>query len=452
MLRPLPTLCLLFALSATAQTPSDTLSAPSDTPSASSDVLPAPCGIQPAPLVPDTLPPTAAVPLRQRIGIGAEAGWSGLLKMDDECRAIIRGRRTLRYALYGELRTLPADGNAYDGAFGYPTLRGGVMVADYTAIPLWRTAPRLGYDSGTGLVVALYGGFLRDVVRTRRWRLGYKMENGVGICTRPYRTATNADNELIGSRWNVYINLGLYARLLLTPRLEASLAAEYYHFSNSALDRPNKGANNAGLSLGLTYYPEPVQYTAPVRPVRRRFSGRGLYVEASAGWAGKTLLDEWVIHYWNEGPGDASYRTSHYTVHHALTALVAPMYRYGRRYASGLGLDYTYAKYASRLRDLDHQRGITRYSYSRHVVGLTLRHEVFYRHLSLTMGLGLYLHRRMGYTADADEKPYYETVGLRYSLPFTHDRLFLGYQVKAHLTKADCMQLTLGWRFGTKKH
>lgn len=388
--------------------------------------------------------------LKKRLGVGVAVGASYLIPMDDECRAVMHNYGTYVFDAFADLKTSPADKNPYDAAFGYPTLRVGVLVADYSHIRLWRAEPRLDYVSRMGVATALYGGFLRDVYRSRRWRVGYKFGNGLGIASRFYRKTDNADNEIIGSRWNVFLNIGLYAKYLITPHVEATLGADYMHFSNSALDRPNKGANNVGLTAGLTYYPE-AQTNAPrVGRSREKYAEKRFYVEASAGWLGKTLQDDWVFHYWMDGAEDAKYRTSHFTIHHGVTALVAPMYRYSRRYASGLGLDYSYAAYASRLAYLDALRGQTQYKHSRHVVGLTLRHEVFFRHVSLAMGLGVYLHRKMGYTADVDEKPYYETIGLRYNVPGTGGRLFLGYQVKAHFTKADCMQLCAGWRFGKK--
>ncbi len=394
----------------------------------------------------DSLPPL--VPLRRRLGVGGSFALSYLIPMDTECKAIMHNGNTYLFDLHAELHTSPSARNAYDAAFGYPSLQGGILVADYADVRLWRAEPRLPYISRLGCVVAIYGSFLRDLYRSPRWRIGYKMGNGLGIASRPYRTGGNADNEVIGSRWNIFLNLGWYAKFAVSPRLEASIGLDYIHFSNSALDRPNKGANNVGLTAGLTYYPAAQQPAPPVRRSHERYAAHRFYVEAAAGWAGKTLQDEWVKHYWTDAPDAPRYRTSRFTIHHAFTALVAPMYRYSRRYASGLGLDYTYAAYASRLAKLDSERGQTGYAHSRHVVGLTLRHEVFFRQLSLAMGLGVYLHRKMGYTADVDEKPYYETIGLRWNLPRTGGRLFLGYHVKAHFTKADCMQLYVGWRFG----
>jgi len=398
----------------------------------------------------DALPDTA---VRSRLApwsFGVSANVSGLLPMDDICKAIMHNYGCSLYGVYADYHTSAADGNAYDADFGYPTLEGGFLFGDYHHIRFFRDEPRLDYNSGMGYMLALYGGFRRDLFRSKSWALGYNFENGIGFCTRPYNTRTNADNEIIGSTYNIYLDIGFYAKYRFAKHWEAALGIDYKHFSNGALDRPNKGANTAGITARLNYYPEAFGDPEPVNPdVQEPFRKR-FYVELSAGLAAKSLQDDWVINYWMRDPSDPKYRSSRFPVYGAFTAMVAPMYRYCRRYASGLELDYTYAPYASRIEELDHWRNLYQYKYSRHVLGIGFRHEVFFRHLSLAMGAGWYVFRRMGYTADVDEKPYYETIGLRYNFPFSGDRLFIGYNVKAHFTKADCMQVTLGWRFGPK--
>ena len=53
-----------------------------------------------------------------------------------------------------------------------------------------------------------------------------------------------------------------------------------------------------------------------------------------------------------------------------------------------------------------------------------------------------------GYYGKEKDGPLYQAIGVRYALPFTGDRLFIGYQIKAHLfSKADCTQFVLGYRF-----
>ena len=419
-------------------------------------------GFIPAPAQTDTLsalcPDTTSLPhaqgssSRYTVSFSAATNASYLIPMDEQCRAIMHNYGTSFYALTAGFQAKETGSTEYDRDFGLPTLEVGLLLGDYSHIRLYRQSPRLPYDSGMGYAVAAYGAFRRDlfVSPDRRWRMGYLLENGIGFCTSPYNTHSNADNEILGSTYAIYLGLGFYAAYRLTPQWEVGIGADYKHFSNSALDRPNKGANTVGLTARATYYLTPPDLLPRSQVRARQPFHKYFYADISAGLAAKSLQDDWVVNYWERTPDDPRYRSSHFPVYGAFTCAVAPMYRYCRRYASGIGLDYTYAPYADRLRASDLARDRYPYKYSRHVLGIGLRHEVYFRHLSLAMGLGWYALRRMGYTAHVDEKPYYETIGLRYAFPFTQGRLYVGYNVKAHFTKADCFQLVLGWRAGQR--
>lgn len=381
------------------------------------------------------------------VSITAGANVSYLIPMDAQCRAIMHNCGASAYSLSLGFRPNTAGAQAIDIDYGLPTFEVGLQMGDYHHIQLWRKEPALPYHSRIGRLLTLYGGFRRDLFRndSGRWRIGYTLENGIGYCTNPYNKHTNADNEIVGSAWNIYIDLGFYTAIKVAPQWEIGFGVDYKHYSNSALDRPNKGANNIGLTARASYLLAPDAPPLHSLKSTEEFKTR-VYVDIAAGLAGKSLLDDWMVNYWERTPDDPKYRSSHFPIYGAFTCMVAPMWRYCRRYASGIGIDYTYAPYSDRLQRLDISRGRTNYSYSRHVIGVTLRHEVFWRRISLGMGIGWYAHRKMGYTADVDEKPYYETVGVRYTPPIWNDRLYIGYQVKAHFTKADCMQLLAGVR------
>lgn len=394
---------------------------------------------------------SSSVSKRPLLSLHAAMNTSYLIPMDEQCRAIMHNCGTSFYSLGLAWQATESCATDDDRDFGLPTFEAGILLGDYHHIRLYRTSPRLPYISRLGYAVALYAGFRRDLLRNPRWRVGYALENGIGFCTQPYNRYRNADNELIGSTYAVYIDLGLYAAYRISPQWEIGLGMDYKHFSNSALDRPNKGANTIGGTVRVHYYLTPSSLPR-LRDITPSSSfDKYFYVDVSAGLVAKSLQDDWVVNYWERAEDDEHYRSSHFPIYGAFTCMAATMYRYSRRYASGIALDYTYAPYASRLEHSDMQRGRFGYKHSRHVLGLGLRHEVFYRHLSLAMGIGWYIHRHMGYTAEVDEKKYYETIGLRYSFPFTKDRLYVGYNVKAHFTKADCFQLVLGWRM-SKPH
>ena len=389
---------------------------------------------------------------RDHLTIGADVNTSYLLPYDDVYKNIMHNYVAGMVGANVQYRTTPRDANAYDAAWGFPTLEAGVIFAPMKHIKLWRKDGSSDYKSTFGDMLTLYAGFRRDLLRKNAWTLGYHAENGIGFAFQPYNKRTNVDNEIIGSTYNIFVAFGFFANYRLSSRWSVGLDLAFRHFSNGTLDRPNKGINAFGASVRANYDLEPAETHLPVKAKGLSGFKKYVYVDVLAGMSAKTLLDHYTINYWARDPSDPQYRSEHYPIYTAFTAAVAPMWRYGLRYASGLELDYTYAPYADKIKALDESRGQTEYSYSRHVLGIGLRHEAFFRHFSVSMAFGWYAFRKMGYTADIDERPYYEKIGVRYNFPFSGDRLFIGYNVKAHLNKADCMQLTLGWRFIPKKH
>lgn len=384
----------------------------------------------------------------ERLRVGAAAGWGQVLGVGEFGKEAVRSHGLRTYSVQAGWQALPTDTNRYDRAFGFPTFEGGLLLADYGDVRLQSPLSGADYASGMGRMVAAYAGFRRDVVRTGRFAFGYSLENGVGVSTRPYNRIDNVDNQLIGSRFSVYLKMGFHASFRINRHWEAGAGFAFRHFSNGGLDRPNKGANSMEGNVRLAYSVAPQPPPAPAPLPKEKFPKR-LYADVSAAWVMKTLLDEWLYDYLVLQPGDPAYRTGHYRIHSALDVSAALMYRYSRKYASGLGLEYTYAPYARDIARFDELCDRPDYGpHKCHVAGLSLRHEVFYKRVSLHMSLGAYLYRKMGFLAHTDEKPYYETVGVRYYLPLAGDRFYVGYNVKAHLLKADCMQLRLGVRLG----
>ena len=136
----------------------------------------------------------------------------------------------------------------------------------------------------------------------------------------------------------------------------------------------------------------------------------------------------------------------------AYSASADVMYRYARRWASGLGVDVFYGDYDKRVKEISVLRGYDE-TISPWSLGIAAKHEVFYHQLSLNVSLGFYLYRKMGTWAKEFETPYYERVGLNYSFP-KFGGLKIGVNVKAHKTKADLTELLISYptTFFTKKN
>lgn len=380
---------------------------------------------------------------QNRVSLGASVESAYLLTSDEYARQFVQSHGVRYYNFH--IRFKPLPGHPYDDAFRSPSLEFGVLAADFRDIRLFRLEDpsRL---SGMGGMFTLYGAFRRDLVSTSCFRLNYVLENGVGWSTRPYDGLQNPDNELIGAPFSVYFGMGVGGTFCIGKQWELSLGVNFRHFSNGAFDRPNKGSNTVGVSLGVSRtlsVPSSSESQASSCRTLSLFHRR-LYVDLSVGWMGHTLMDEWFYSLYSPSD-DPRHRTRHFRVYSALDVSASAMYRYALRFASGIGLDYGYLPYVDEVAAYDRMNH-TEDRYSRHSLGLSLKHEVFYKQLSLYLGVGYYLYRHTGHLSHEFEKPYYETIGLRYTLPFGSDTFYVGYHVKAHLLRADGMEFNVGLR------
>ncbi len=354
--------------------------------------------------------------------------------------------------------TPPNDGYALD--YNHPTFSAGLRYnfnhrvrMHRDADPAWGDLVPVSYDSRLGNVLTLYATFSRPFFRLRRWQAGYYLGMGIGYSAVKYSTVDCIDNELIGSHLNIYFTAGLYARYQVSSDIAVTGGIDFAHHSNGALYRPNKGANYLGPFIGLAYCcssgnTPSSPATSPAASVFQRYT----FVELSAGGGGKTLLEDWQRTQFHTPIGQPGYRTSKFPVYGAFSFQTSFMYRYARRWASGIGIVVFYGDYSDKVARIDAQAGYTGELHSPWSVALSARHEAFYGRLSARMGVGYYLYRHAGHSAREVEKPYYECIGLFYSFPRLHD-IAIGFNVNAHATKADFTELRVDipFRLGKRR-
>lgn len=343
---------------------------------------------------------------------------------------------------------LPTDSDAYASDFGYPSLSLGLRYAfnhNVTmrryADPAWGQLQPVDFDTHLGNTVSAYLSFGRAIVRSSHFEVGYALDAGVGYSHRKYNKETDPDNEFIGSRWLIYFGASLYGSWRFAEDWAVKAAVEFYHHSNGALNRPNKGSNTLGPSLSLVYMP---YYKHLVGARKGRYNPpfkKYFYANVALGIGGKVLNEEWQHTQFRTDPDQPRYRTGRFHFYTAYSLQADVMYRYARRWASGIGADLFYGTYADRVAEIDEADGID-LKHSPWSFGIAAKHQVYYHNLSLAMSFGVYLHRYMGDNANQIEAPYYERIGLHYSIPALKG-LEVGINVKAHKTKADLTEVVL---------
>lgn len=314
----------------------------------------------------------------------------------------------------------------------------------------WGEAMEVPYTTRLGDVVTLYGRFDRSLVNAgRRLTAGYSLGMGIGYALSCYDKTCHIDNELIGTHLNIFFTAALWLRYRITPYASIEAGADFAHHSNGALYRPNKGANYLGPYVSLIYTPgyqsSSSGQSSPRTPESQTslsVQPLSLYLELTPGIGAKTLNEDWQRTQFYTEPGASDYRTDKFPVYAALSFQTSLMCRYARRFASGIGIDLFHGTYASKVRRLEQAEQEQPRRISPWSVGMALRHQAHFGRLSVRMGIGFYLFRRMGTAARAVETPYYEHIGLFYSLT-RHTGPAIGISVFAHKTKADFTMLQL---------
>ncbi|WP_077196302.1 acyloxyacyl hydrolase [Prevotella ihumii] len=343
----------------------------------------------------------------------------------------------------------PTDKDSYAADYNYPSIAIGARYTMNGGVRMhrnkdedWGLAEEVDYDSHLGNTLSLYGTFYRSIHRSQHWETAYSLSGGAGFNSKWYDKEEAVDNELIGTPVLIYFGAGIHQTYHINNHWAIRGSLEFVHHSNGALYRPNKGSNSLGPSIGVVY--QPYNYSDIVNG-RQTFTAEPIkkywYVNIAAGIGAKTLLEDWQKTQFRTPSTDPNYRTEHFTRYAVYSLQADIMYRYARRWASGIGIDYFYEKCGAHIKSLDAEKNIT-IKHSPFTIALAAKHEVFYHNLSLALGLGYYLHKQMGQYITDNEPRYYERVGLHYAFP-SLGGLKVGINVKAHLTKADMTEFVV---------
>ena len=367
----------------------------------------------------------------------------------------MRDRNNMAFDAKISYRKLPQDSDAFAKDYGYPSLSVGLRWQMNHGITMhkspsssWPYIEEVDYDSKMGNIITLYGQFNRPIWQNNRWQIGYDLNIGVGYSRSKYNVKNNIDNEVIGARWNIFFGAGANASYRIGKNWGLSGGVQFYHHSNGAMNRPNKGANILSPYIGAFMLWDD-DAKADKRQIVKSYNkkdkssndyGSPLYLQFDFSIGSKTLLEEWIHTQFETKPDEVDYRKADFKNYITYSFQTGLMYRYARRWASGIGADICYGNYHKQAEVYNSYRGYHD-KLSPWSVGIGIRHEVFYQRLSLAMGAGYYVYRNMGEMAKELEKPYYERIGLFYNIPKT--KIKIGGQVKAHLAKADLTEFTI---------
>ena len=379
-------------------------------------------------------------------GFSTSAVPATVVGMDQYVRKWLKQKSSFSIDLQANYASLPIDSNAFDRDYNYPELTLGLRysINDVTMHrekdPAWGQLVPVDYTSHLGNIVSLYAAFTRSIWRSKHWEMDYSFAAGLAYAGRKYSLADNADDEFVGSHCLMYFGAGVHGIYWPADSWGIRVGLEFFHQSNGALYRPNKGVNYLGPSVGLVYKPARKHVMDYAHSVPKLSFHKYFSLDLAIGFGAKTLNEEWQRTQFGTSPDSPDYRSEHFHIYPTYSFSTHFMYRYARRWGGGIGADVFYGTYSKRIEVLDEaEKGIKHSPWS---IGISARHAVYYHNFSLDLGLGFYLFRRMGVNAKEVETPYYEHIGIHYTMPFLGN-VQVGVNVKAHLTKADYTEISL---------
>ncbi len=275
---------------------------------------------------------------------------------------------------------------------------------------------------------ALYGFYSAPIFRWGKLSLGYDLALGIAWNFSKFNFITNNKMDLIGSNLNAYFNGGLFLKYEISNRLDLSLAVDFTHFSNGAVNMPNKGMNLRGVNGSLSYH-----FMTHSNQAYKRADFESLSIpkfkkyneiDITTSLGGKATTTRYQT-----GPIYLATTTEVDFYHH---------YQCIGKYGAGLDMFYDNSLSESYLSTLPTPTNKFMF------VGIHLSHELRFSKLGVVTQAGTYLYR-----GSAAKGWFFFRLSLQYYLS---SNLYAGVSLKtANGFKADYITLGLGYRFVLRK-
>lgn len=275
----------------------------------------------------------------------------------------------------------------------------------------------LGNDEVFGRAYALYNFISMPVIRSaERLSLNYQISFGGAWITKKFNVEQNPLNRAIGSNANIYLRLGLDGRIRLSSVCELLVEVGAAHFSNGKTRSPNYGINLVSSSVGINYLfnESRIVRKDPEIPVLLKRNVQSVFLSAGAkaydDLTGKKFLTT-----------SLSYNFERLLSH---------------RRNIGAGADIFYD--GSIKQALASADGIPEDDFSKLIrLGLHGSYSMRYKNMMMGVQLGHYIYSKHKVLTNL-----YSRISLQYLIT---EKVFWGAAIRAHLGKADCLGIGLGY-------
>lgn len=344
-----------------------------------------------------------------------------VIQLEHENGGVLAGNERAKESLHD------AYYNAFNLKIGWQTKRGGNVYHQLFNYPIYGVGL---YSSTFGLAhvgnpYAVYG-FVAVPIRPRinsRWGFNYRISLGLSGRFNPYDEDENPFNLIIGTKNNVYIDVGGQVNYSINKHFQFGVGLAFHHFSNGALKLPNTGINLLPLTAALTYIPN-----------SKPFDFRKEYV------APNPKEDELHLNY---AFGFKQLDRANPKKYFKSTLGVFWSRFVGYKWRLGLGGNVFYSASGNDKLIAGDKAGSFGALFSGGPA-FYVDHLLTSR-LYLNGNIGYYLHKN---EFNIENKPMFLRIGARYNI---YRDLFTGVSIKAHAGKADFIEWTAGYTIDLRK-
>ncbi len=268
-----------------------------------------------------------------------------------------------------------------------------------------------------------------------RLSLDYEWNFGASFGWQKFNAETNSYNDVVGSKINAYINLGLMLNWRINRNWNVTGGVDLTHFSNGNTNYPNAGVNTVGARIGVvrTFGAEEADSRAMSSTTKQHFRPHFSYDVVAYGATRKRgVVTE-----------DHSYMVS--GSFGVVGMNVSPMYNFTKHWRAGVSVDAQFDESANIKEHEINMNKFNRPSFrERFAVGLSVRAEWVMPIFSVNVGIGRNLIQK-----GDDTKGFYQILALKTDV--THGLfLHVGYQLSKFKDPNNLM-LGVGYRFHDKR-
>lgn len=256
-------------------------------------------------------------------------------------------------------------------------------------------------------------------IDNEKWLFDYRIGLGLSGNFKPYHENENPLNLAIGTKNNVFIDFGIRSQYKISPKIMAGLGLAFHHFSNGALQLPNKGVNLVPLTASVTYYPNVIKTVKDSSTIQAYSDKLYYHVNIGAGW--------------KQVQRDLDKRFFKSTLSSYVSRHISHKWRLG------LGGELFYSA-SGNSEEIAEEKSGKLSSYLSGGPSLYVAH-VLNQDLILNGNIGYYIHNQ---DFNGEIQKIFLRAGFRY---YVYKNLNAGVSIKAHKGKADYIEWTTGYTF-----